>query len=153
MDAVQGQGGGVWVRIDWKHNEGLELLIGQIKDFDGQIKEVAIECIQAAQKELKQDFINRLEPHRDEGDAIDSIDIKPLVIDGNIISGEVGSYLEKNQTGFFHAKYQEYGAKSHRGDKWWVTFVARPWKRSAESKMRFKFIKISRDIMKRRLGL
>lgn len=140
------------MKLNWGHSKALFDLADQIQDLEGTIKEIAIECIEEAQPLLKAAFIDGLKSHERKGDAIDSIDIKPVVVDYNTISGDVGSYLSKNKAGFLHAKAQEYGARSHRGTNWWVSFESDPWKRPAERRMQAKFTLLIQRIMKGRLN-
>lgn len=138
------------MRIEWNMTEGLEQLLRMVEEKSGQAVEAMVEAIEEGQRQLYDEYKDGLERHNKNDLTIDSLEIKPVIRDGNIISGEVGSFMEKNKAGFWHARYQEYGAKTKKGV---VTFVADPWKRPADDAIRKKFSKIAKDILKRRLRI
>lgn len=136
-------------KIDWQFTKALEDLADQYQKMGGNVKDVVIEGVEETQEALFDDYVEGLKRHENTGAAVDSLEITPVKVDGNAIIGEVGSSTDKNKAGFFHAVYQEYGARTSKGV---VTFVADPWKRPADTAIKRKFNKIVKEKLKRGLG-
>ena len=148
--------------MTWDLDKALDEYLDMMRKKGDQIEKVIKECVEAGQDELLEEYRKGLEPHKREGDALDSLEKKKVIIDGNFIDGDVGSYADKSEVGYAHAKYQEYGAFvrdggttsgfGFGGPSGYVTFVADPWKRPADERVKRKFKKNCLKIIKRRMG-
>lgn len=135
--------------MEIKLNDALDQLMKQVKEMEGQAVEALKEAIDIAETELMAEFKKGLERHEDTGEAVKSLFKHKVKIDGNEISGLVGSFYGKNGPGYIHAAYQEYGAFARKYGA--VTFKADPWKRPAEEAMKPRFRQIVNETLKRRL--
>lgn len=122
-----------------------------LRDYEkmaGQAGAVAREALEEQQKQLYQAYYDGLARHDDNGDALDSLEIDPIVQDGNIFYGKVGSSYEKNKPGFLHARFQEFGATRKNGV---VTFRRDPWRAPADAKIKSMAKRIAIEVMRRRM--
>ena len=138
------------MNMKWDFSESMEEMLKNIEKIGGKAPDVVVECIKVGQQYLFDGYKEGLLRHKDDADAIDSLDMPPPEIDGNIISGEVGSFGDKNLVGYFHAYWQEFGAHTRKTNA--VTFNADPWKRPVDALFKKKYRKMISDVMKRRLG-
>lgn len=137
------------MKASLEFHKGFEQMLQRYQELGGQAEEAVKECIEAGQKMLYGEYYDGLARHDDTGAALDSLEIDPVVQDGNFFYGKVGSSAKKNRSGFYHALWQEQGARTRKGV---VTFAADPWKRPADDQIRVKYTKICREIMKRRMS-
>lgn len=79
----------------------------------------AEECVDKAADHMLERFKARLEAHKRSGDALNSMQRKPIVREGNRVSIDIGTfYVKEHRQGFMHALYQEFGSPTFKKDPW-----------------------------------
>lgn len=124
-------------------------IVGDYKAKADELDDVAYECVQAAQDIQYDAMVEGLKRHRKTGDAISSLEKKPIQRDANRTYTDLRIELKRgNNDAFWGAWAQEYGSKVKKSGK--IRFVKDPWMRPAIDNSKSKIEAAWRGIMQRR---
>ena len=122
----------------------LNKYIGEFAMVIDDLDAAAVECVETGQQIQYDAMIANLEKHKDTGAALEALEKKSIIVEGNQVTANTGMYFSEGSPGFFHAQWQEYGSP---------TFKADPWLRPAIDNTKATIRRTWKGIVQRRVGV